>query len=193
MENFNFYSPVKIHFGKDSLNELPALVQNQRVLLISGGGAIKAAGIYAQIMDKILPVAKDVLELPGQKRATQNQVSKNITLANAKDINVVIGAGGATVMDMAKLIAFGLKNDGLNAYLDGSVQVTAELRALTILIPTYPSTGSEVDNLSDVEEFNGNQHGVLSNVYADYALLNPEFTYSLDTKNTAFSAIVTFI
>ena len=53
MENFNFYVPTDIRFGKDRLDELPAVLDQfgKNVLLVYGGGSIKRNGLYQQITD----------------------------------------------------------------------------------------------------------------------------------------------
>lgn len=53
MENFNFYVPTDIRFGKDRLDELPVVLDQfgKNVLLVYGGGSIKRNGLYQQITD----------------------------------------------------------------------------------------------------------------------------------------------
>ena len=48
MENFNFYVPTDIRFGKDRLDELPAVLDQfgKNVLLVYGGGSIKRNGLH---------------------------------------------------------------------------------------------------------------------------------------------------
>ena len=51
MNNFSFYNPTRIHFGKGQIaaisNEIPV---NARVLITYGGGSIKKNGTLDQVL-----------------------------------------------------------------------------------------------------------------------------------------------
>ena len=51
MENFDFYAPTKMLFGKGKLSGLAAEMApyGKRVLLVYGGGSIKRNGIYDRV------------------------------------------------------------------------------------------------------------------------------------------------
>lgn len=67
MENFNFYVPTDIRFGKDRLDELPAVLDQfgKNVLLVYGGGSIKRNGLYQQITDLAQKNGHTLIELSG--------------------------------------------------------------------------------------------------------------------------------
>jgi len=50
MNNFNFYNPVKILFGKGKIAELSKNVPaNAKILMTYGGGSIHKNGVYDQV------------------------------------------------------------------------------------------------------------------------------------------------
>jgi len=54
MNNFEFCNPVKVVFGKNTIQRLSALISpGNRVLMVYGGGSIKTNGIYEQVMDAL--------------------------------------------------------------------------------------------------------------------------------------------
>ena len=64
MNNFDFYNPTKIVFGKDRLEELDNLIpKDAKVLVLYGGGSVKKFGT----LDKVLNGLKDrkVVEFSG--------------------------------------------------------------------------------------------------------------------------------
>ncbi|MBF6842147.1 iron-containing alcohol dehydrogenase, partial [Acinetobacter baumannii] len=67
MNNFSFYNPVKIHFGEGSIEnlrmELPQYGKN--ILIVYGGGSIKANGVYDSIMSILNDLDMNVFELSG--------------------------------------------------------------------------------------------------------------------------------
>ena len=108
-----------------------------------------------------------------------------------EQIDAVIEIGGASAMDTGKAITFGTVNDDLDAYIEGKREEDAK-HLLNIIIPTYPSTGSEANGVCDIMEYHG--YGVeIFDAWPDYCLMNPETTLSLDKKSTAYSAMICFI
>ena len=50
MNNFEFYCPTKIIFGKGTIAKLPELIdKSNKVLITYGGGSIKRNGVYEQV------------------------------------------------------------------------------------------------------------------------------------------------
>ena len=47
MQNFEYYYPVKIFFGKGKIVKLAeAISKDKKILMIYGGGSIKKNGVY---------------------------------------------------------------------------------------------------------------------------------------------------
>ena len=65
MENFAYHTPTKLIFGKDSVQQLPAVLRplGSRILLTYGGGSIKRIGLYDEV--KRLLDDFEIYELPG--------------------------------------------------------------------------------------------------------------------------------
>ena len=54
MENFDFFNPVKILFGKGKIAELGKHIpKDAKILMTYGGGSIKKNGVYNQVMDAL--------------------------------------------------------------------------------------------------------------------------------------------
>lgn len=50
MENFAFYNPVKILFGKGQIANISAEIPaGAKILVLYGGGSIKTNGVYEQV------------------------------------------------------------------------------------------------------------------------------------------------
>jgi NADP-dependent alcohol dehydrogenase len=50
MQNFTYYNPTTLVFGKGSIDRLPTLLPAKaKVLLTYGGGSIKSNGVYDQV------------------------------------------------------------------------------------------------------------------------------------------------
>lgn len=103
--------------------------------------------------------------------------------------DIIIGFGGGSSMDTAKLVAALVGSSQALADMYGVDQVNGERLPLA-LIPTTAGTGSEVTPVSIVTVDGSQKKGVSSPVlYADLALLDAELTIGLPKHITAATAI----
>lgn len=110
--------------------------------------------------------------------------SKKIT--DIFEADLVIGLGGGSSLDAAKLISIMVTNDGpANAYY-GINNIPGPGLPM-ILIPTTAGTGSEVTNISVMEDpETGLKKAMISDhLYARMALLDPLLTLGLPPRLTA--------
>ena len=189
--NFSYHNPIHFEFGLEALGKIPELCKGHKVLLVYGGGSIKRNGVYDHITGPLNSNEIPFVEYANQTTATWQGIQDGIVLAHENDISAVIEVGGASAMDTGKAIAFGAVHENLADYIEGKAQPD-ENHLLNIIIPTYPSTGSEANGVCDIMEYNG--YGVeLFGAWPDYCLMNPSTTLSLDKRSTAYSAWVCFI
>lgn len=189
MRDFAYYNPIHVSFGRGALAKLGDLYPDQRVLLIYGGASAKATGAYDRVASRLRSVRAEVVDCGGVRQCTPDELERGVGLARANKVDVVVGLGGGSVMDLAKGVAYGALHDGWPAtFLDGSTD-TADGRLPLTLVPTYPSTGSEANAGGDIVGPYRGIHGV----WADWALLDPELTFSLGQQNTAYSVLITFV
>lgn len=110
-------------------------------------------------------------------------------MGDMKPCKRIIGIGGGTVMDIAKLMALDVSGEDIYAMYTGIIPPVRK-REL-VLIPTTTGTGSEVTNVS-VVAFPG--RGVklgLANaaLYANKAILVPEFLKTLPYRPFIYASI----
>ncbi|GGX83388.1 iron-containing alcohol dehydrogenase [Massilia dura] len=110
-------------------------------------------------------------------------------IARRHDTDIVIGLGGGSSMDVAKLIAV-LAGSGqplAEAYGIGNVQGR---RLPLVQVPTTAGTGSEVTNIAIVTTGATTKMGVVApQLYADIAILDAELTLGLPPRVTAATGI----
>ena len=64
MNNFTFYNPVRVHFGKGQVTNLKEELKDYNKILVTyGGGSIKKNGVYDDVMKNLK--GKEVFELSG--------------------------------------------------------------------------------------------------------------------------------
>jgi len=193
MNDFYYANPAHLYFGRSAVEELPALIGEHKVMLVYGGKSAKVNGAY----DTITRVLRENhilwVDFGGNTEPSYQKALEGIELCKDEKIGCIIGVGGCTCMDLAKIIAFGAKNENLWGYLSFEIPVTGKEDHLLIgAIPTYPSGGSEADEAAEIDDLERGVHGSLYGIHADFSILNPEFTYSLSKEQTAYAAMVTF-
>lgn len=107
MKDFQLRNDTKLLLRNNPVEDLKALCSGKNVLLVYGGGSVKTNGCYDDVTTAVAHGGGKLYELSGASREFE-QIEKGIRLAKEHQINLVIGAGGASIMDCAKLIAFGV-------------------------------------------------------------------------------------
>ncbi len=112
MKNFNFYMPTQIRFGKGRINELKEILPSygKKCLIVSRpfNGSLKK--LYEKINKILEDIGVSTFVYDGiVPNPTIDGVNEGVKIASENNIDFVLGVGGGSVMDSAKLIAF-LKN-----------------------------------------------------------------------------------
>jgi alcohol dehydrogenase YqhD (iron-dependent ADH family) len=218
MENFEFEVPVHLYFGNDSLDKLvPALTQaisarggagistestlgaldhgvrgKTSVLLVYGGESLKKSGAYDEICARLDAAGIAHVDLGGNRSARLSAGIAGIDLCRSRGIDAVIGIGGGSCMDMAKIIAFGVRNENMWDYLSLGKSPVGLSHLAIGEIATYPSSGSEMDSSAEVDD-DVKGHGSLYGIYPDFAICCPRLSYTLSARDTAYGSLATFI
>ncbi len=185
--NFNYCTPTKVLFGKDSIKGLPAEMApfGKRVLLVYGGGSIKRSGLYDEV--KRLLQDFEIFELPGvEPNPRITSVREGGRICREQHIDMVLAVGGGSVLDCSKVICDAPFYDGdpWDLVLDSS-KITKALPLFTVL--TLAATGSEYDPAAVISNLETNEKiGVLSpHNYPKVSVLDPTYTLTVSKRQTA--------
>jgi alcohol dehydrogenase len=109
--------------------------------------------------------------------------------ARQQGAELVVGLGGGSSMDVAKLVAVLAGSEQPLAQMYGIGKVTGQ-RLPLVQVPTTAGTGSEVTNIAIVTTGETTKMGVVSpQLYADLALLDANLTVGLPPVVTAATGI----
>ena len=196
MNNFILYNPIKCIYGPESLLKIGKICQEYQlhhVLIVYGAQSAKANGIFDRIVNS-LDISEVKFEaLGGVSGALYSQVAKGIDIVKNHDIDGVIGVGGSSCMDMAKIIAFGALHDDYLDYLTFKKEYTNEKGLPVIEVPTYPSGGSEGDSAAELDALPDGGHGALYGFFPTVSILDPLTTLELSRERTARGVMVTLL
>lgn len=112
-----------------------------------------------------------------------------VAQGRAASADIVIGIGGGSSMDVAKLAAVMLVSEQPLSELYGIGKVQGS-RLPLVQVPTTAGTGSEVTNITILTRPDHSKMGVVADqLYADRVLLDAELTVGLPALHTAATGI----
>ena len=192
MPPFTFNTSRSVRFGAGLILQLGEMTRSEigcRVLLVTDTGML-ATGLVDQVQVILANAGVDVTVFSDVVADPPEAVVLAATeAAKVADVDAVIGFGGGSSLDVAKLVAvLAMDNQSLKD-IYGVGNITGR-RLPLILIPTTSGTGSEVTPISILTTGKSEKMGVVSTVLIpDIALLDPELTLGLPAHVTAATGI----
>lgn len=190
MENFIYYTPTEVLFGKDRENEIANEIIKfgyKKVLLHYGQNSVIKSGLLTRIKNILDTSGIKYVELGGVlPNPRLSLVNKGIRFCKENDVNFILAVGGGSVIDSAKAIGYGVTNDGdVRDFYDFKRKPKACLPIGCIL--TIAATGSEMSNSSVItNDKNNTKRGCNSNYCRlKFAILDPKLTMTLTQFETS--------
>ena len=190
MENFNYYTPTKVVFGRGTEEQVGELVRQQeckKVLVHYGSGSVKRSGLLDRICGSLDAAGIDYISLGGVvPNPRLSLVYEGIRICKEENVDFILAVGGGSVIDSAKAIGYGVANEGdVWDFYEKKRQAKACLPIGVVL--TISAAGSEMSDSSVIT----NEDGWLKRGYssdlgrAGFAVMNPELTMTLPKYQTA--------
>jgi len=192
MDAFIFNTSANIQFGAGSIAKIGALARDRlggRVIVVTDSGMV-STGIVDRVTALLREAAVEAAvfaEVVADPPAAM--ILRAVEVATEAGSTGVIGLGGGSSLDTAKLVALLAPGRETLADVFGVGKATGP-RLPMILVPTTSGTGSEVTPISIVTTGENQKMGVVSPVILpDIALLDPELTIGLPPHVTAATGI----
>jgi len=192
-----FRTVADIRFGWGSIRELgPAVSEwGRRALLVTGRTGLRQAGITEKLLELLQAADIDVrLFEEVEPEPDVTTVDEARLICRRESIEVVIGAGGGSALDAAKVTA-GLANElpDTHEYHNGRTCSTPGLPF--VAAPTTSGTGAEVTPNGVISDHG---RGVKKSIrhpsfLARVVLVDPELTVPLPAEVTAHSGLDAFV
>ena len=192
MDNFIFSTVADIEFGEGSSSLLGDRISSmglRNAFIVSDPGILSLG-----LMDQALAdLVKHKVEYQIFSKVTADPPEEIVLQAaselRASDCDLVIGFGGGSSMDVAKIIAVLAKGNQKLEEMYGVDKVTGS-RLPLIQIPTTAGTGSEATMVSIITTGETTKAGVVSRVLlADKVILDPRLTEGLPPHITAATGV----
>ncbi|MCX7787862.1 MAG: iron-containing alcohol dehydrogenase [Spirochaetes bacterium] len=195
MEAFSFHSPRQVFIGKGEVERIPEILLREcpkrgRILVLTDQGVVASGGpqrivnriategFTVELVDSVPrePYSKDVDELSAQLRD--------------KGFEFIVGVGGGSVLDTAKLLSILLskKTETVGTLLEKGVPARG---IPTLMVPTTAGTGSEATPNAIVALRDKQlKVGIVSPfLVPSYVVLDPDTTVGLPPALTASTGL----
>jgi len=191
MQNFEYYTPTRIIFGKETEQKVGDLIKAQqckKVLIHFGGQSAKKSDLLERIKASLDSAGIAYVELGGVvPNPMLSLVYQGIELCKKENVDFILAVGGGSVIDSAKAIAYGVAEPEKDVWelYDRKRQATACLPVATVL--TIAAAGSEMSESSVITKDDGMiKRGYSNNLSRPkFSILNPELTMTLPAYQTA--------
>lgn len=194
MENFQYYTPTKIIFGRGAEVQTGQLAAEQgckKVLVHYGGGSVVRSGLLERIYRSLDAVGISYVSLGGVvPNPRLSLVYEGIRLARKEQVDFILAVGGGSVIDSAKAIGYGVANEG-DVWDFYEKRRTAKACLPIGVVLTIAAAGSEMSDSSVITKEEGwLKRGYSSNyARARFAVMNPELTMTLPKYQTASGCV----
>ncbi len=185
--NFTYYNPVKIIFGKGTIAQLTKNIKpGSKIMLTYGGGSIFKNGVYDQVIEALKGF--EVVEFGGiEVNPTYETLIQAVELAKKEKVDFLLSVGGGSVLDGTKFISAAIPYQG-----DEHWDLVLNSSKIGEVVPigavlTLPATGSEMNYYAVISKKETNEKKGMGGpkLYPQFSILDPETTYSLPKKQVA--------
>jgi len=199
MDNFEFFNPVRVIFGKGKVADTgkEAAKLGKRALLVSYKDH--------QFFDDLLTNISSQLKAEGIKVVSHfeitanpmlSQVQSGVDICRKEKLDIVIAVGGGSVMDATKIIAAGTPYEHdlwkmIKSRHDIEVSISPQSALPILVVPTLPATSSEMNCGAVVTNDKTVEKSYVFNelLFPKVAIIDPELTCGLNKYQTACGAV----
>ena len=187
--NFTYCNPTKLHFGPQATDFLKEELKNygKNVMLVYGGGSIKKNGIYDKVISELKKSGKNIIEDGGvMPNPTVEKLYEGCKIARENNVDFILAVGGGSTCDYAKAVSVSTycEEDPWDKYFIRFEDVSCKIIPVGCVL-TMVGTGSEMNGGSVITNHAQKLkigHVFGEKVYPKFAILNPEFTFSVPQR-----------
>jgi alcohol dehydrogenase class IV len=181
--------PTRLEFGEGAWEYLPGILQGlgTRVLLLTSSGRCGQASRLERLADDLDALGIE-LEVLSTVRPNPD-FDDLLQCREMRGIDLVLGVGGGSVLDAAKVVALGLAQED-DQWVSGDTRMRGDGPKLpSVLVPTTAGTGSEVSFGAILSARRRGWKGGLrgESLAPSVALVDPILTLSMPERLTAIT------
>ena len=191
MRNFEYFTPTRVIFGKDTHFKIGTVLKEQncsKVLIHYGSHSAVSSGLIDEIRSSLDEAGISYVTLGGVvPNPRLSKVREGIELCRKEQVDFLLAVGGGSVIDSCKAIGYGLANPDTDVWNFFLRTETPKACLPVGVILTIAASGSEMSGSCVIT----NEEGWLKRSSARndlcrprFAILNPRLTYTLPQYQT---------
>lgn len=190
---FNYCMPVKVFYESGISKKIEQYITGDKVLIIVDPFLFDNG--VAEKIGKSMTGKKVFYFYDIEPNPSCESVDNATQIAREIKADCVIGLGGGSSLDVAKIVSCLVTNEGsIYDYYSGGSRTLKKRTTTLICIPTTAGTGSEVTN---VGVYTNRRKGIKmpmvhQEFWPDMAMIDPELTYTLPAGVTASTGMDAF-
>ncbi len=194
MNNFTFYSPTKVYFGKETHKYVGEYLKSfgaSKVLIHYGSERVRKNGLMDEITNSMKSCSIDFVFFGGAvPNPRVSLVRKGAELVRSEKVDFILAVGGGSVIDSAKGIAIAAVNecDIWDIYSGKTSSIGALPTGNVLTIAAAGSETSEFSVLTNEDGWIKIGHGGES-LRPKFTVMNPEMLLSLPNYQTAAGTV----
>ncbi len=188
--NFEFYSPTRVVFGRDTEQRIGKLIKEYggtNVLIVYGGQSAVRSGLLALVKNALDKEGIRHLELGGiVPNPHLEKVYEGISLGKENKTDFLLAIGGGSAIDTAKAIGYGLTEPDRDVW-ELYQRTRKPIGCLPIgCIVTIAAAGSETSSSCVITNEKTGEKRSCGSSYArpKFAIMNPDLTKTLPDYQT---------
>ena len=203
--SFNFFTPTKLIFGPGKLNDLKEIAPNygQKCLIVSRPKKGSLKNTYLRIEKLLNSVDIEVFYFDEiVPNPTLEGINKGVAIAAENKVDFILGVGGGSVMDSAKLIALLNESKGVidwkaafSNYNHPFSFIKSKPSSLPFLaVSTTSGTGSQCTQAAVVSDTKNKEKITLFHLdlFPKAAIIDPELMLTVPDRVTAATGFDAF-
>lgn len=194
MENFEFFNPTRIVFGRGTENKIGEILKKdgiKKVLFVYGKSAIKKTGLYDRVVKLLKENNVEFIEHSGVKpNPVLSHTIEGIKKAKTEKVDAILAVGGGSVIDEGKTIAVGAKTEkDVWNFFKRTEEIKDALPVYAVL--TLAATGSEMNGFAVITNEQTQEKLSISSkyIYPKVSILNPELTFTVSKDYQAYASV----
>ena len=205
MTSFNFFIPTRIRFGAGRLNEIGKIATNygKKCLMVSSPDMEPLKTLHSRIKKILSGENIDVVHFDGVvPNPTIESVEEGLMLARKHRVDCVLGVGGGSSMDTAKLIALLFSGSGTPNWEETFSKYSNPFESYGTPVDTLPliavtttsGTGSNVTQAAVVTDSKKEEKVTVFHQknFPEVSIVDPELMLSMPIRGTAATGFDVF-
>ena len=194
MLNFEYYTPTRVVFGKNTEDQVGRLVKEQnckKVLVHYGSQSAVKSGLLDRIYASLKEASIEYVSLGGVVPNPRiSKAREGIELCRKEGVDFILAVGGGSVIDSAKAIGYGVACGGDVWDFYSKKRIPTGCLPIGCVL-TIAAAGSEMSNSSVLTNEEGWLKRGCNNdlCRCRFAVIIPELTYTLPKYQTASGCV----